>query len=110
MFFARFVPPIRAFVPVTAGALGMPPRRFYAVNIPAILLWAAAHVLPGVLAISALHAYGGIPHHTGIGKHYWILTVIVGALAVSVTAWIIRRRRGREAIEPAPEKIGDDFR
>ena len=55
VFFARFVPPIRAFVPITAGALGMPPLRFYAVNIPAILLWAPAHVLPGVLAVSALH-------------------------------------------------------
>ena len=60
VFFARFVPPIRAFVPITAGALDMPPLRFYAVNIPAILLWAAAHVLPGVLAVSALHEYGGI--------------------------------------------------
>ena len=28
VFFARFVPPIRAFVPLTAGALGMPPPRF----------------------------------------------------------------------------------
>src|ERR1051326_37400 len=55
VFFARFVPPIRAFVPITAGALGMPPRRFYAVNLPAILLWAPAHVLPGVLAGSMLH-------------------------------------------------------
>src|SRR5471032_2434668 len=54
VFFARFVPPIRAFVPLTAGALGMPPSRFYAVNIPAILLWAPTHVLPGVLAVSAL--------------------------------------------------------
>ena len=59
VFFARFVPPIRAFVPITAGALGMPPLLFYAVNIPAILLWAPAHVLPGVLAVSALHRYGG---------------------------------------------------
>ena len=59
VFFARFVPPIRAFVPITAGALGMTPPMFYAVNIPAILLWAPAHVLPGVLAVSALHRYGG---------------------------------------------------
>ena len=28
VLFARFVPPICAFVPVTAGALGMPPPRF----------------------------------------------------------------------------------
>src|ERR1700722_1685550 len=54
VFFARFVPPIRAFVPITAGALGMAPPRFYPVNIAAILLWAPAHVLPGVLAVSAL--------------------------------------------------------
>uniref|UniRef100_UPI0038F81593 DedA family protein n=2 Tax=Bacteria TaxID=2 RepID=UPI0038F81593 len=33
VFFARFVPPIRAFVPITAGALDMPPARFYAINI-----------------------------------------------------------------------------
>ena len=73
VFFARFVPPIRAFVPITAGALGMPPLRFYAVNIPAILLWAPAHVLPGVLAVSALHRYAGFPHHEAIAKHYWML-------------------------------------
>src|SRR5260370_11154100 len=64
VFFARFVPPIRAFVPITAGALGMSPPLFYTVNIPAILLWAPAHVLPGVLAVNALHPYGGLPHHT----------------------------------------------
>ena len=93
VLFARFVPPVRAFVPITAGALGMPPLRFYAVNIPAILLWALAHVLPGVLAVSALHHYAGIPHHAG-GKHYWILAVIGGALLVALASWMIRRRRG----------------
>lgn len=95
VLFARFVPPIRAFVPVTAGALGMPPPRFYAINIPAILLWAAVHVLPGVLAVSALHEYTGIPHHSGIGKHYWIVTVIGGALVASVAAWIIQKLKRR---------------
>jgi membrane protein DedA with SNARE-associated domain len=108
VFFARFVPPIRAFVPITAGALGMPPLRFYAVNIPAILLWAPAHVLPGVLAISALHEYAGIPRHTGIGKHYWMLSVIGGALIVALATWTIRRRHG--GIEPTAEQIRKDFR
>ena len=101
VFFARFVPPIRAFVPVTAGALGMTPLRFYAVNIPAILLWAPAHVLPGVLAVSALHRYAGIPHHTGVIKHYWMLIVVGGALVVALAVWIIRRRKGGGVIEPA---------
>ena len=101
VFFARFVPPIRAFVPITAGALGMPPATFYGVNIPAVLLWAPAHVLPGVLAVTALHRYGGFAPHTGIAKHYWIVTVVVGALIVALATWVIRRRRGGGAIEPA---------
>jgi len=101
VFFARFVPPIRAFVPITAGALGMSPLRFLAANIPAILLWAPAHVLPGVLAVSALHEYAGIPHHTGIGKHYWMLAVIGGALIVALVVWVIRRSHGGGAFEPA---------
>ena len=108
VFFARFVPPIRAFVPVTAGALGMSPPRFYAVNIPAILLWAPAHVLPGVLAVSALHRYAGIPHHTGVIKHYWMLIVVGGALVVALAVWIIRRRHGGTAIEPAQAAVPKD--
>lgn len=108
VFFARFVPPIRAFVPITAGALGMSPPRFYAVNIVAILLWAPAHVLPGVLAISALHEYAGVPRHAVIGRYSWILAVIGGALIVALATWTIRRRHG--GIEPTAEKIRRDFR
>jgi membrane protein DedA with SNARE-associated domain len=108
VFFARFVPPIRAFVPMTAGALGMAPLRFYAVNIPAILLWAPAHVLPGVLAVSALHEYAGLPPHAGIAKHYWILAVIGGALIVALVTWTIRRRHG--GMEPTAEQVRKDFR
>jgi membrane protein DedA with SNARE-associated domain len=106
VFFGRFVPPIRALVPVTAGSLGMSPPRFYAVNIPAILLWAPAHVLPGVFAITALHQYAGIPHHAGIGKHYWILFVIGAALIVALGSWAIRRRRGGGASEPIGKSVG----
>jgi membrane-associated protein len=105
VFFARFVPPIRAFVPITTGASGMPPARFFAVNIPAVLLWAPAHVLPGVLAISALHQYAGIPHHTGIGKYYWMLAVLGGGLIVALGVWTIRRRHGGGAIEPAKPRV-----
>jgi membrane protein DedA with SNARE-associated domain len=108
VFFARFVPPIRAFVPITAGALGMSPPTFYAVNIPAILLWAPAHVLPGVLAVSALHKYGGFAPHTGIAKHYWMITVICGALIVALAFWAIRRRRGGGLIEPAVAPVRKD--
>ena len=110
VFFARFVPPIRAFVPITAGALGMPPSRFYPVNLAAILLWAPAHVLPGVLAVRAMHEYAGLPRHAGIARHYWMLAVIAGALIVWLVTWAIRRRRGATEIEPTAEQIRKDFR
>jgi len=109
VFFARFVAPIRALVPITAGALDMPPARFYPVNFVAILLWAPAHILPGIAAVSALHRYGGIAHHTGIAKHYWILAVIGGAAMIALASWIIRRRRHGVA-EPATERLGEDAR
>jgi membrane protein DedA with SNARE-associated domain len=101
VLFGRFVPPIRAFVPITAGALGMPPPRFYAVNIAAVLLWAPAHVLPGVLAVSALHQYAGLPHHAGVAKHYWMLAVLGGAAIVALVTWAIRRRHRGGVTEPA---------
>jgi membrane protein DedA with SNARE-associated domain len=105
VFFARFVPPIRAFVPITAGALGMPPARFYPVNIAAVLLWAPAHVLPGVLAVSAFERYGGLAGFGGTAKHYWIPLVIGGALIVALVTWTIRRWHGGTLIEPATKPI-----
>src|SRR6202049_2801774 len=80
VFFARFVPPIRAFVPITAGALCWPPLRCYPVTAAAILLWAPAHVLPGVLAVSALERYGGWLGIRGTAQHYWMPLGTGGAL------------------------------
>ncbi len=93
IFFARFVAPIRAVVPITAGALDVPPIRFYAVNIPAIVLWACAHVLPGVFAVQLLHRYGGIPHHSHIARHTWIMAVVAGTVLVWLILRLLRRRR-----------------
>ncbi len=103
VFFGRFVPPIRAFVPITAGALGMTPPRFYAVNIPAILLWAPAHVLPGVLAVSVLEKYGLFHYAGGHPKHYWIPIVVGTSLVVGLAVWTFRRRHGGNVIEPATD-------
>jgi membrane-associated protein len=93
VFFGRFVPPIRAFVPVTAGALGMTPARFYTVNILAVLLWAPAHVLPGVLAVSALDRAGGLSGLEVSAKHYWMPTVLLLALGVGAATWWWQRNR-----------------
>jgi membrane protein DedA with SNARE-associated domain len=49
VFLARFTAVVRAFVPLVAGILLMPPRRFYAANILSAIVWAPAHVFPGVV-------------------------------------------------------------
>ena len=45
VFFARFLPGVRAVVPVAAGMLGMSVARFYAANVASAVVWAISHVL-----------------------------------------------------------------
>lgn len=86
VLFARFVPPVRAFVPLTAGALGMPPARFCAMNIAAVGLWACAHILPGALAGSLWKQYGKEVEHIA-------MPVLAGLVAIWLVVWLVRRRR-----------------
>lgn len=90
VFLARFVPPVRAIVPIVAGALGMPPRQFYPASIAACLLWAPAHVLPGLLAGSAAEQWGMKIEHYGLPLAGGI--VAVGCLTVAARYWRQRRR------------------
>jgi membrane protein DedA with SNARE-associated domain len=54
VFLARFTAVVRAFVPLITGILRMSPRQFYAANILSALIWAPAHVFPGVLLAMTL--------------------------------------------------------
>src|SRR6266702_5289384 len=58
--FARFAAPLRAIVPVVAGMLEMPPVRFYAMNVLSALLWAPAHILPGVVFGASIQLAGAV--------------------------------------------------
>ncbi len=91
VLFARFVPPVRAVVPITAGALGMPPQRFYPVNAAAILLWAPAHILPGVLAGSAAEQWGMKIEHYGLPLAGGI--IVVGCAGWAIYHWRDWRKR-----------------
>ena len=62
VFIARFLPGVRAVVPVAAGMLGMRPSTFYGANIASALVWALSHVLPAAgvgFAASILGAISG---------------------------------------------------
>lgn len=95
VFFARFVPPIRAVAPITAGALGMRPIHFAATMTLAILLWAPAMVLPGLIAGSALEQWGLQVRHYG-----WPLVGGLLILGCAVWAFTVWRRRQQPANAP----------
>lgn len=78
----RFVPGVRAIIPVVAGVVGMSPLRFYAVNILSAMVWAPAHILPGAgmgLALGVLGSIGGR-----------LVAAVVGALIVlGLLLWVV---------------------
>lgn len=81
--FARFIGPLRAIVPVVAGMLGMTPARFYAMNVLSALLWAPAHILPGVVFGASILLAGAVSFR---------LVVVIALLAGIV--WLSFRAMG----------------
>ncbi|HZZ09586.1 MAG TPA: VTT domain-containing protein [Paraburkholderia sp.] len=79
--FARFVGPLRAIVPVVAGMLGMSPARFYAMNVLSALLWAPAHILPGVVFGASVLLAGAVSFRLVV-----IIALLVGIVWLSFRA------------------------
>lgn len=75
--FARFIPPLRAIVPVVAGMLGMKPARFLPINIISASLWAPVHILPGIVVGASIELAGAVSFRL----------VVVVAIVVA-TAWL----------------------
>ncbi|MEZ5649342.1 MAG: VTT domain-containing protein [Burkholderiaceae bacterium] len=79
----RFVPVLKPIIPVAAGIAGMPPARFYLVNILSALVWSPVHILPGVLAGASLHLLRGVSPR--------LAAAIVIALLLLVLLWLLLR-------------------
>lgn len=88
VFLARFAPGVRAFVPLSAGMLGMPPLRFYLANILSALAWAAAHIVPGALLGASLTLAG--PAAGRLALLAGVLAILTWMLWVSVRI-VVRR-------------------
>jgi membrane protein DedA with SNARE-associated domain len=85
---ARFLPGVRAIVPVVAGTSGMRPLPFYAANVGSAIVWAPVHLVPAALAGS------GIASATQLSPQGEI-TIVVGAVLLGMTIWwLIRHRAG----------------
>ncbi len=73
----RFVGPIRPVIPLVAGAMEMPWRRFLAFNVFSAIGWAFAYVAPGHLVGSTLEHAVELPRH-----FYPILGATLATLAL----------------------------
>jgi membrane protein DedA with SNARE-associated domain/membrane-associated phospholipid phosphatase len=78
---ARFIGPLRAIVPVVAGMLGMSPLRFYAMNVLSALIWAPAHILPGMLFGASVLLAGAVSFRLVV-----IIALLVGIVWLSFRA------------------------
>lgn len=78
----RFVPGVRAVIPVVAGVVGMKPLRFYAVNILSAMVWAPAHILPGAGMGLALGVLGSIAGRL-------VAAVVGGLILLGLVLWVV---------------------
>jgi membrane protein DedA with SNARE-associated domain len=58
VFIGRFIPGVKAVIPGVAGIMGMGYSRFTIINVSSALVWAAAHLLPGLLLTAWLKSIG----------------------------------------------------
>ena len=89
MILARFVPVLRAMVPVVAGVGRMPRRRYTAFNLAGALLWGVGMVVAGFL-------FGGFAF---VSQH--VELIMIGVVALSLlpasVAFLRRRMHARSA-------------
>lgn len=87
VFIARFTPGVRAVVPLFAGILRMPVRRFYVANILSALVWAPSHILPGVLVGASFCAFGAAAEPLALIA---LMLVILGWLLLTAVRLVMR--------------------
>ena len=81
---ARWIPWVRTFVPILAGAARMPYRRFLPANIVGAVIWGA-----GLLVIGHLAATEPTLRHTS----YVVAGAFVATSLVLAVIGVVRRRR-----------------
>lgn len=100
VFLARFTPGVRAFIPLLAGMLRMPARRFYAANVASALAWAPSHTLPGVLIGATFGLLGAAAKPLAI-----LLVTLIVALWAVAHAVRYALRRGIPLLLAAMERL-----
>lgn len=83
---ARFMPVVRTFTPIVAGAGAMPYRRFVIFNVLGALLWAVGVTVAGYLLGAAV---------PGIDRYLLPIVLVIGLASVSPGLVQLWRERAR---------------
>ena len=75
VFIGRFFGPLRAVIPLAAGILHMPTRRFYVANVLSAMIWAPVLIFSGDLLAHSLGA-------ESLATKILLITVVIVALAL----------------------------
>jgi len=78
----RFIGPLRPVIPVTAGMLGLAPKRFLMVDIPACIIWTPAYLIPGMLFGASLEVASEYAGRMS-------LVLIIAVVVLWLTWWVI---------------------
>ncbi len=78
---ARYVGPVRPFVPVVAGMLRMPLKRYLPASLFAAITWGAAFIAPGWLFGASYDAVAAVADK--------LLLVLLGLVAALALAWAV---------------------
>lgn len=96
VFAGRFIGPLRASIPFTAGMLAMPVLAFQAINLTSAVIWVPVLIGPGVAATKAYQlAQAGHMVEAAFGVCLLVLFVISAV-------WLARRYGGRLGALPSP--------
>ncbi|NIE56855.1 MULTISPECIES: bifunctional DedA family/phosphatase PAP2 family protein [unclassified Burkholderia] len=103
---ARFLAPVRAIVPLVAGAAQMPRRKFYPINIASALAWSPAHIVPGIVFGASAQLAAAVSERLAVmllllAALIWLIVRFVriamryGVPAVRAAAWRAMERLAR---------------
>lgn len=100
---ARFVPIVRTFAPIVAGAAKMPYRRFVIFNVVGGFLWVTSMILAGYFLGSLLKSQFGISLEDNIE----LLVIIVVALSLlpAVIEYLKSRREKAHAAKAGSAQV-----
>lgn len=87
---ARFVPIVRTFAPIVAGAANMPYRRFVVFNVVGGFLWVFSMILSGYFLGNLLKSKFGID----LDEHIeWVVIIVVALSLLPAVIEVLKSRR-----------------